>query len=452
MRPPPARAGRVGRHRAGRACARPRRPTGGAARSPGRRRGRPRRARPGAGPPWRTRRRCRRRPRRCAPLSSSPTAPVRAATTGVPQASDSSAARPNVSIGPGHSATSAEARSVASASRSGTWPRNVTGASAASRRSGRSSGPEPAITSRALTPLRRRDCSATTGRWGRFSAESRQAITVRTASSPRRSRTLGCTARGAEALQVDAPAAHGHVGDPGVMQLGGAVARRAHDVVEAGEARVAPPHGLAWRPGKAAGQQGVEALVHDHRRRDAARRGPAGQRAQREAVVDLQPVRRERVEQPFHAGEVHDHAVAPGARQARRAHGDGRADRRLVVGLPGRGHDQERAVPVPGVATAQRRDRRADPAGRGRDEVGDDRDPQGGVRGAGHGVPSGRELTGAARRADGRCVVPQQGVADRVPRPAGDRGARGGARSRRSRWSAASAPTASSRAPAASGS
>ena len=62
-----------------------------------------------------------------APLSEvmiSPSADVRETTTGVPQASDSSAASPKVSCGPGASTTSAEASSSATVCRSETKPVN----------------------------------------------------------------------------------------------------------------------------------------------------------------------------------------------------------------------------------------------------------------------------------------------------------------------------------------
>ena len=65
-----------------------------------------------------------------APLSVvriSASADVRDTTAGVPQASASSAASPKVSCGPGASATSADARMVATVSRQPTYPVNSTG-------------------------------------------------------------------------------------------------------------------------------------------------------------------------------------------------------------------------------------------------------------------------------------------------------------------------------------
>ncbi len=77
-------------------------------------------------------------------------------TTGVPQASASSAASPKVSAGPGAMATSALASSAASSVASGRKPANVTGSRRAPRaRSSRPrSGPSPATTSRRASPPR----------------------------------------------------------------------------------------------------------------------------------------------------------------------------------------------------------------------------------------------------------------------------------------------------------
>jgi hypothetical protein len=72
-------------------------------------------------------------PRTATPASPTTSGRALAAftTTGVPQASPSSAASPNVSTGPGATTTSALASSAATADRSAMWPANRTGSRAA---------------------------------------------------------------------------------------------------------------------------------------------------------------------------------------------------------------------------------------------------------------------------------------------------------------------------------
>lgn len=98
-----------------------------------------------------------------APLSAvmiSVSAEVRDTTAGVPHASDSSAASPNVSCGPGANATSADASRPATACRSEMKPVKSIGNPVALRSSLARSGPSPAMTSRASTPASHNAASA----------------------------------------------------------------------------------------------------------------------------------------------------------------------------------------------------------------------------------------------------------------------------------------------------
>ena len=104
--------------------------------------------------------------------------------TGVPQASASSAARPKVSTGPGASTTSAAPSRPASRPRSGTNPSSSTGKPYASSATEERNGPSPATSSRIGTPRRISSRAPPTARSGRFSFDSRLAMTSSTSPSP----------------------------------------------------------------------------------------------------------------------------------------------------------------------------------------------------------------------------------------------------------------------------
>ena len=104
-------------------------------------------------------------------------------TTGVPQASASSAASPNVSTGPGASTTSAVASNAARSTRSCTHPVNTTGSPSARRARRLRCGPSPATTSTAGTPAARSAATASIEHSARFSTDSRPQWTMSTAST-----------------------------------------------------------------------------------------------------------------------------------------------------------------------------------------------------------------------------------------------------------------------------
>ena len=111
--------------------------------------------------------------------TTSGSALVALTTTGVPQASASSAASPKVSTGPGAITTSALASRMASSLGSVTNPANRTGKEArrAARSSRARSGPSPATTSTASSPAARSPASAASERCGFFSTDSRAQCT-----------------------------------------------------------------------------------------------------------------------------------------------------------------------------------------------------------------------------------------------------------------------------------
>src|SRR5258707_752423 len=115
-----------------------------------------------------------------APLSGvmiSPSADVRETTAGVPHASDSNAASPKVSCGPGASATSADASNSATLCRSEMKPVKSTGNRAACRCNLARSGPSPTTTSRASTPASHNAATASMLRSARFSTDNRPQCT-----------------------------------------------------------------------------------------------------------------------------------------------------------------------------------------------------------------------------------------------------------------------------------
>ena len=224
----------------------------------------------------------------------SPSADVRETTAGVPQASDSNAASPNVSCGPGASATSAEASSSATVCRSEMNPVKSTGSRAACRCSRARNGPSPTTTSRASTPASHNAATASMLRSARFSTDSRPQCTSRIcvrsgpalthrARAPRRVEHLqvhtqrdGDGVRRADAIEFFA-------GESGRAHHGVVVGRGA-PVGEVGE----PPGRATW---KYLARKAIQALVRDHHRRRAVSAAPAAQRSQRKPVGDLQGVR-----------------------------------------------------------------------------------------------------------------------------------------------------------------
>lgn len=105
-------------------------------------------------------------------------------TTGVPVASDSNAASPKVSCGPGATAASAEAKSAASSTRPSTNPRNSTGSPRARRSSPDRLGPSPAITSLTSVPESTNAATESMLRSTRFSTDRRPQCTSSRSASP----------------------------------------------------------------------------------------------------------------------------------------------------------------------------------------------------------------------------------------------------------------------------
>lgn len=105
-------------------------------------------------------------------------------TTGVPEASASSAASPNVSCGPGARETSALARRRATVRRSDRKPRKVTGRPRARRSSARRRGPSPAITSRTAAPDSVSAATVSTLRSTCFSGDKRPQWTISASAPP----------------------------------------------------------------------------------------------------------------------------------------------------------------------------------------------------------------------------------------------------------------------------
>ncbi len=305
-----------------------------------------------------------------APPHTSKPAPPSDVTTGVPHASDSKTARPNVSARHGARVTSAAARRRATSWRSWTCPAKVAAAPCDRCSSGPDIGPVPTMVRCASTPRRWSSRTVSTANSGSFSFDNRPTQTSSTSARlvesppPRRP---GRTWPGRPPRAPRARCARRSARTPG---------RRTG--TDRRSSRSSAP---AWRSkSRPAGPTARTAAPDPARLRRSARargactapplaRPPRGDE-QRQLVGDLEHVGLDPVEQAAELTRPADDPVAARPRDDWCAHEDARAEVARLFRILRSGNDEHSLEPGGGVLPGQLLDHRLQSAGEGTVEVG----------------------------------------------------------------------------------